>query len=101
MLSYNPLPANTSPDAAVRIAYAWGAALRAAGADMMELSTALAEYINVPHAASPLKRQLRIGFSAGYLGLEMPETERVTARCKTEDARRKPRKPTEQKLYQR
>lgn len=46
----------------------------------MELSAHLAEYVNIPVGSARLKRILRIGFSAGYLGLPLPDVARVTAR---------------------
>lgn len=90
----NPLPSDIPPSEAIQIAYGWGAALHAAGANQIALPDALADYVNIPYGNSPLKRYLRIGFSAGYLGLPAPETARVAARCNAEDQRRKPRAPS-------
>lgn len=82
------LDPRTTPEEALLISHAWGAALNAKGLPLLELATELGRWVNIPFGHSPVRRYLRIGFSAGYLGLPVPKAARVLARCEAGAAAR-------------
>ena len=63
---------DTSPDAAIKIAYDFARALRRGSAREQDLSDDLHEWISSRFRGSRLLRYMHAGFTAGYLGQNLP-----------------------------
>ena len=70
---------NTSPEAAIKIAYDYARALRRSGAAEGDLAAEVAGLVETPHRDSPLLRYLRAGFIAGYRGVNLPWVKEIDA----------------------
>jgi hypothetical protein len=70
---------DTSPEAAIKIAYDYARALRRSGAAEADLQAEVFELVETPHRENPLLRYLRAGFVAGYRGVNLPWVKEIDA----------------------
>ena len=70
---------DTSPEAAIKIAYDYARSLRRSGAAESDLEAEVFELVETPHRDSALLRYLRAGFIAGYRGVNLPWVKEIDA----------------------
>jgi hypothetical protein len=70
---------DTSPEAAIKIAYDYARALRRSGAAEADLEADVFEMVETPHRDDPLLRYLRAGFIAGFRGVNLPWVKEIDA----------------------
>ncbi len=86
------MPTPSTEAQAVEIAFLRGKTLETAS--RWDFAALLGEHINSDFALSPFLPFLRVGFTAGFFGLPLPDFERISKRCSAEDRRgRRGRKP--------
>ena len=70
---------DTSPEAAIKIAYDYARSLRRSGVASEDLEADVIELVETPHRDDPLLRYLRAGFIAGYRGVNLPWVKEIDA----------------------
>jgi hypothetical protein len=70
---------DTSPEAAIKLAYDYARTMRRTGAADSDLEADVLELVETPYRESPVLRYLRAGFIAGYRGTSLPWVREIDA----------------------